>query len=102
MMPTPSEAVVMREPDILAPWPSSRPVLALVIEVLPAIADDLAADLVAHLALALVERGEQRRALRSMLSASLATQHEQDVEIVRLRARLAVLLDERRDARRAA
>jgi hypothetical protein len=42
-----------------APWQSSRVVLALVIEELPMIEDDLKVDLLEHLALTLADREEE-------------------------------------------
>lgn len=85
-----------------APWPSSRPVLALVVELLPTIEDGLTADLLEHLALALADRDDELRAVRAVLSSSLALSHTQHVEIIRLRQRLADLLDARRRERTAA
>jgi hypothetical protein len=85
-----------------APWPSSRPVLALVVEVLLTIEDDLTADLLEHLALALADRDDEGRAARAVLSSALALSHSQHVEIIRLRRRLADLRDARRRERRAA
>lgn len=37
---------IFGRPFARVPWPSSRPVLALAVELLPTIADDLTADLV--------------------------------------------------------
>jgi hypothetical protein len=85
-----------------APWPSSRPVLALVVEVLPTIEDELAADLLEYLALALVDRDDELRAVRAVLSSALALTHTQHAEIVRLRQRLHGLIDARRRERTAA
>ena len=85
-----------------APWPSSRPVLALIVEVLPTIEDDLTADLLEYVALALVDRDDEVRAVRAVLSSGLALSHNQHVEILRLRQRLADLLDARRGERTAA
>src|SRR5437762_192734 len=85
-----------------APWPSSRPVLALVAEVLPTIEDDLTADVLEHLALALADRDDELRAVRAVLSSSLALSHTQHVEIIRLRRRLADLLDAGRRERQVA
>jgi hypothetical protein len=85
-----------------APWPTSLPVLALVLEVLPTIEDELTADLLEHVALAFVGRDDELRAVRAVLSCALALSHTQHVEIVRLRGRLADLLDERRRERTAA
>ena len=85
-----------------APWLSSRPVLALVVEVLPTIEDNLTADLVEHLALALAGRDDEVRAIRAVLSSTLTLTHTQQAKIVRLRRRLADLLDARRRERTAA
>lgn len=84
------------------PWPSSRAGIALGIELLPTIADDLTADLVEYLLLALVDRCDELRAVRSVLAAALAQSHTQHVEIIRLRRRLADVLDARRLGRTAA
>lgn len=99
-MPTADE-IFGRRPA-LTPWPSSRAVLALVIEVLPTVEDDLAVDLVSHLALALVDRGDELRAVRAVLSSALALSHAQHAELIRLRQRLGHLLDARRQDRTAA
>ena len=85
-----------------APWRSSRQFLALVVEVLPLIEDDLMADLLEQLALALGDRDDEVRAVRGVLSSALALSHSQHVEINRLRRRLADLLDARRRERSAA
>jgi hypothetical protein len=85
-----------------APWLSSRPLLALIVEMLPTIEDDLTADLVEHLALAFVAVIDELRAVRVVLSSALALSHTQHVEILRLRRRLADLRDARRRERRAA
>jgi hypothetical protein len=99
-MPTADEIFGRRiEP---APWPSSRLRLALVVELLPTIEDELTADLLEHLALSLVDRDDELRGVRAVLSSSLALSHTQQLEIVRLRRRLADLLDARRLDRRAA
>jgi hypothetical protein len=81
------------------PWPSSGAVLALGIELLPTIADDLTADLVEHLLLALVDRDDALLAVRTVLSAALEQSHAHHVEIVRLRDRHHRLLDEYRHLR---
>ncbi len=82
-----------------APWPSSRPVFALVAEVLPTVEDDLAAELIECLALALADRNDEVQAVRAVLSSVLALSHTQQVEDVRLRRRVAGLLDARRPER---
>lgn len=91
----PVDAIFGRRPAP-TPWPPSRAALALVVEVLPAIDDALAADLIEHLALALVDRGDELRAMRAVLSSALEQLHTQHVEIIRLKTRLADLLDARR------
>ena len=99
-MPTANEIFGTRiEP---APWLSSRPVLALVVEVLPTIEDDLTADLLEYVALALADRDDEVRAIRSVLSRLLTRAHTQHVEILRLRQHVADLLDARRRERMAA
>lgn len=99
-MPTAAEIFGPRPVPML--WPSSRDVLALAIELLPTIADDLTADLVEHLALALVDRGQELRAVRAVLSAALTLSNTQHAEIIRLKRRLADLLDARQRERPAA
>ncbi len=101
-MLTSSEAVLVRESDIrwtldgVAPWPSSRPLLALVVELLPAIEDDVAANLVEHLALALVDRDDALCAMRVVLSSALALSYTQHLAILRQRESIARLRDELR------
>ena len=85
-----------------APWLPSRPVFALGIELLPTIADDIEANLVERLLLALGDRDDELRAVRAVLSSSLALSYTQQAEILRLRRRLADLLDARRRERTAA
>ena len=84
------------------PWLSSRPLLDLVVSVLPLSEDDLAADLLEQVALALVDRDDEVRGVRAVLSAALVLAHAQHVEILRLRRRLVDLLDARRLEIRAA
>ena len=85
-----------------APWPSSRPVLALVVEVLPTIEDDLTADLLEHLALALADRETELRAVRHILSGALTEAHASQQEARRIRDRYHALIEARRAERRAA
>ena len=85
-----------------APWRSSRPALALVVEVLPTIEDDLTADLLEYVTLALADRNDEVRAIRAVLSSALALSHAQQATIVRLRRRVDALLDARRLERTAA
>ena len=83
------------------PGPSLSAVLAIGIELLPTIEDGLLADLVEHLLFALVERDETLLAVRSVLSNALKHAHGLHEENVRLRRRLAELLDARRGEARA-
>lgn len=99
-MPTADE--MFGRPLPPAPWPVPGRVLALVVELLPTIEDDLMADLLEHLALALADRDDEVRAVRAVLSSALALSHTQHVEILRLRKRLADLLDAWRRERLAA
>lgn len=89
----PVDAIFGRRPASML-WPSSQPVLEIAVEVLPTIEDALTADLVERLACALIEHGDELRAVRDVLSSALALSHTQHVEIVRLQAALARLLDE--------
>ena len=82
--------------------PSSRLVLAFAIELLPIVDDALVADLIEHLALSLVDRDDERRAARAVLSSALGLSNAQHAEIVRLRRRVADLLELRRQERPAA
>lgn len=77
-------------------WPSSSPILEIAIELLPTIEDDLAADLIEHIAVLLVDRDEGLHVMRELLSGAFAMTHTQHVEILRLQRRLADLLDDRR------
>ena len=83
-------------------WLSSRPLLDLVVSVLPLIDDDLAADLLEQLALALVDRDDEVRGVRAVLSSALVLAHAQHLENRRLTKRLADLLDAGRRDRVAA
>ena len=69
---------------------------------LPTIGDDLTADLLEHLALMLAHRDDEVRAVRAVLSPALTLTHTQRVENLRLRQRVADLLDARRRERTAA
>lgn len=69
---------------------------------LPTVEDDLTADLLEHLALTLADRDDEVRAIRAVLSSALVLSHAQQAKIVRLRQRLADLLDERRRERTTA
>ena len=85
-----------------APWLPSRPALTLIVEVLPTVEDDLIADLLKYVALALADRDDEVRAIRAVLSPALTLTHTQQATIVRLRRRLADLLDAQRRERTAA
>jgi hypothetical protein len=100
LMPTAAE--IFGERIAPAPWLSSRSVFALVAEVLPTVEDNLAAELLEHVALALADRDDEVRAIRAVLSSALALSHAQQAAIVRLRRRLADLLDAQRLERTAA
>ena len=52
------------------PWLSSRPLLDLAMEVLPLGEDDLAADLLEQLALALIDRDDEVRGVRAVAPRS--------------------------------
>ena len=84
------------------PWLSSRPLLDLVVSVLPLSEDDLAADLLEQVALALVDRDDEVRGVRAVLSSALVLAHAQHLENRRLTKRLADLLDAGRRDRVAA
>jgi hypothetical protein len=90
---------IFDRPAAASPWPSWQPLVALVSELLPTIEDLLILDLVECLGLALVERDEEVHAVRAVLSLALAESHIQYEEILRLRRRLADLLDARRRER---
>ena len=82
----------------LAPTPclSSGPVLAVAGNVLPVVADDIAADVIEQLALALVDRDEQLKSLSTVLSVALELLHVSETQTARLRKRVAELLQTRR------
>ena len=79
-----------------APWLSSRPVIELLVEVLPTIEDGLTAALLEYVALMLADLIDQLRAVRAVLSSTLALLHTKQAENVRLRRRNRDLLDARR------
>ena len=58
-----------------APWPSSAPLMAIVVQQLLAIDDELVGDLVEQLAVAVVERDEELKAVRAVQSAALGALH---------------------------
>ena len=99
-IPTADE-IFSRQPA-RAPWPSSQPVLDVALEALPAIEDDIARDIIAHLAQAIADLRNELAAVRPILSAALTHAHLQHIEIMRLRQRLVDMHDARRAERRAA
>lgn len=89
--------------DSRSPWPAAaRPVLAVAIDALTGIDDELAARLVERMAITIVDLRTELVAIRTVLTTSLAHAHEQHVEIQRLRRRVAELFRSRRDAERGA
>lgn len=76
--------------------PSKDALLALVVELLPLIDDDLTAALFEQIALELLERDSKLDAARFVLSEALALLHTLRAKLARLQARP----DEPRDARR--
>jgi hypothetical protein len=79
-----------------APWSTWRPVLDVAIEALPVIEDELGRDIVVLLLDALVDVGEELRAVRAVNSTALAHTHDQHVEIRKLCVQQSALLDELR------
>jgi hypothetical protein len=90
---------IFRQRPTIRLWRSSRDVLALVVEILPRLDNDLARDLVEHLALTIVERDEELRAVRAVESFGLAQLHALQREVKRLGDRVARLLADRREVR---
>jgi hypothetical protein len=74
---------------------------ALAVKLMPTIEDDVTADLIECFVLVLEEREADLRAVRMVLSATLTITHTQDLEMVRLRRRLADLFAESRRERSA-
>jgi hypothetical protein len=74
-----------------APWPSSGPMLVMAIAQLSNIEDERAADLVDCLVHAILDRDDELRAVRVVLSEALALLHAQHTEIVQLQARVVAL-----------
>ena len=69
-------AVMLRADEIRwnltpAPSPSSAPLMAIVAQRLPPIDDEFVADLVEQLAVAVVERDEELKAVRAVQSVAL-------------------------------
>lgn len=77
-------------------WASTERLSKAAIALLPEIADDLTADLVEALALALAEAREQVAATRTILTEALGQLHSAQREIRRLKVRLAALLEAQR------
>lgn len=78
--------------------PPTRPLLAKAIEMLSTIEADVPADLVEQLAVAIVNREDELKAVRMVLSAALALTFTQHNEIVRLQIRDVVRRPERTGA----
>jgi hypothetical protein len=73
---------------------TARPVLALVAASLPAIEDDLTADLLERVSLELMDREDDRAALRELLHVALERLHEAQRTIRRLEGRRDGLIEE--------
>ena len=100
--PMPTAEEIFGQRLALARWLASGPIVELVIALLPTIEDDLLADLLEHVALALAGRDTELKAIRAVLSSALDLAHAQYVENLRLKKRLADRLDAGRRARVAA
>ncbi len=83
-------------------WPQARPVIDVTLEALPIVADDLTADLITELVVTVADLQEELSGVRAVNSAALVQVHAQHREIVRLRQRVAFLLDDRRAERAGA
>lgn len=83
---------IFNRPPAPAPWPSTDAVVEIAVRMLPLIADDEIGKLVEELAVSLADRLDELKAIRALLSESLALAHVQCVEIRRLKSRLAELL----------
>ena len=79
-----------------APWLSSARVRSVAVKVLPTVEDDIAADVIEQQALALVDRDEELKSLRTVLSVALDLLHASQARTARLRKRVAELLQARR------
>jgi hypothetical protein len=79
-----------------AGWPSSDDALDAAIALLPEIGDDLTADVIEALTLAIVELNERLDATRTAYSTTLKLLHVSQREAKRLRNRLDELLDAKR------
>ena len=100
--PMPTADEIFGQRLALAPWLASRPLIDLVVEVLPISEDGLTADLLEDVALALVDRDNEAVVLRELLSAALDLAHTQHVENLRVKRRLTDSLDAGRRDRVAA
>jgi hypothetical protein len=98
-MPTADE-IFNRPPP--PPWPSARPVITLLLEALPEVADDIDANIIEQAAITSADLTEELRAVRMVLSETLAQNHDQRREIARLRQRFADIYEQRRSQRSAA
>jgi hypothetical protein len=74
----------------------SRQVLTAICDLLPIVADEVAADLLERVALTLLERDEDLLTAREMLRASMACLHEAHRTICRLENRRNQLLEQSR------
>jgi hypothetical protein len=90
---------IFNRPPTPVPWPSPRPTLTLLLEALPDVADDIDADLLEQAAMTIADLTEELRAVRMVLSETLAQSHGQQREIARLEQRLAALHELRRSDR---
>ena len=79
-----------------ASWPSSSRLLVLAVKMLPVVEDDLAADLIAQLALLVADKEAELRAVREVESTALAGLHAKHAETERLRERVSCLRSELR------
>ena len=78
------------------PPPTARPLVTLLADALPTIVDDLAADLLARAALALLELDASQTAYRAALRVAIEHAHEAHDEIRRLERRRDGLIGELR------
>ena len=78
-----------------APWLAARRLIDIAIEALSVVADDLAADVIMALALTVADLNEEMNAVRAVQRVAFGHLHQQHRELLRLRRRLADLLDER-------
>ena len=88
----------LAKPLARPPWLPSLPVLDLALGALPVVTDDLAARLIIEMAITIADLREEVAAVRAVQSAALTTAHQQQIEIMRLRNRIADLRAQRREA----